>query len=528
MKTSCRLTDLAGRDTFTHHTASAVLSLIFTAIFLGAIPPLLAQADPVPPPLETVTHPPVAVVTVKAVDPYASEPGVTTVIDDGMFVISRSYYTNIDMRVYFRLGGTASNGIDYELPLATPNSVVIPKGRWAVQVPVRVKGDLVPEGVETVILRLEPIACIAIYPPPPECYQVGQPAEAVVYIRDSLHQERPPYVAIKEPKDGALFPYPTEVPISARTVDPDGYCWQAEFFAGTKSIGTSVVAFVVAPTNGTPVDFDFTWNNPPPGRHVLTVRATGSRGDTGVSAPVHIAVGQPITNRPPEVSVVAVDPLAVEGTNCWGWYTFTNRYADGVVQYTNVIAGSGETIWWYTNCGPKSATFVIRRAGPTNEPLQVFFNMRGVATNGVDYELIPSSVVIPAGSRRAEVLVVPKDDPVIEPPESVILELAPPPYANILPPPYAIVRPVRAGAVIVDSARPPMRPRLLPGHFFYLGATVPDGSWWRVERSKNLVDWETVCTNQVIQGQLHYVDPDAETEAMFFYRTLPAAPMQEE
>jgi len=53
---------------------------------------------------------------------------------------------------------------------------------------------------------------------------------------------------------------------------------------------------------------------------------------------------------------------------------------------------------------------------------------------------------------------VPKDDPVIENPETVLLKLMLPPTMTPLPPPYSIGYPASAGAVIVDSNRP--RPRL--------------------------------------------------------------------
>jgi hypothetical protein len=528
MKTSCWLKGVIGRATPGKLLEFLTGPLAVLALVLSGFS-AAAQDNWYPPPNDdSATRPPVAVVTVKAVDPYASEPCVTTVIDEGKFVISRSYYTNIDMTVYFKLGGTASNGVDYVIPTTrTPNSVVIPKGQWSVELPVRALADNLMEGVETVVLRIEPIVCIAIYPPPPGCYQIGQPAEAVVFIRDCPQVSRPPYVAIHEPKDGTFYQSPVDIPIVARTVDPEGYCWKAEFFAGSKSIGTSVVAFLVAPTNGTPVDFGFDWKNVPAGRHELMVRATSSRGVVGVSRLVRIAVGPIFTERVPEVSVTATEPLAIEGANCWGWPSFTNRYPEGAVQYTNIVASSGQTIWWFTNCGPKNATFTIRRTGPTNESLQVFFSLRGTAINGLDYEQVAESVVIPAGERRAQVLIVPKEDEVIEAPESVILELAPP-LVDVMPPPYVVARPARAGAIIVDSSMPYLRPGILPGRLFYLSRTAAEFNWLRIERSTNLVHWETIATNQVLQGSLHYLDPDSETADMLFYRAVPVEPPVED
>jgi hypothetical protein len=48
-----------------------------------------------------------------------------------------------------------------------------------------------------------------------------------------------------------------------------------------------------------------------------------------------------------------------------------------------------------------------------------------------------------------------------------------------------------------------------------------EGAWFRMERSTNMIHWEPVCTNQVVQGNLSFVDPDAETSDQGFYRAVP-------
>ena len=158
-------------------TAKATDNLGATAV---SAPPVDITVWPGPPPL-----PPV--VTIRATDPYASEPcGALTVIDPGKFTIYRNRGTNIDMLVYYTLGGTASNGLDY---VAISNAVVIPKGAWSADVLIKPRWDGLSEGTETVALRLEPAFCVAIWPPPPGCYLVGQPAEGpCLYPR--LHPEQ--------------------------------------------------------------------------------------------------------------------------------------------------------------------------------------------------------------------------------------------------------------------------------------------------------------------------------------------------
>ncbi len=469
----------------------------------------------------------VNVVTIRATDPYASEPcGTILSIDEGRFTVRRTLGTNVDLLVLYSIHGTARNGVDYVgrdgLPLS--GSVVIPQGAWSADIVIRPLWDDLLEGCESVVLRVEPKVCVALWPPPPECYLVGQPAEAAVFIKDCQPPDLPPQVRLVEPPNGALFQAPADIHIVADTVDPDGYVPHVEFYAGTNLIGEQTIFFFVAPSDGTPVTFDMTWTQVPAGRYALTARATDDAGIVGVSPPVYIAVvpefPPPITNRPPVVSIVATDPVAIEGTNCWGWPNLTNRWPLGSTNYWSLLPGSSLRLWWFTNCGPKSASFVVRRDGNTNSDLLVRYRIGGTAINGVDYEPLSGVVAIPAGARRAEILVVPKDDRVIEPIETVVLGLLPMPDASAWPPDYVVGTPSRAGAIIVDSNRPRPVTASLADRCFLLGADALDGAWFRIERSADLRNWSAICTNQAIQGAIHFVDPDAGGAATGFYRAV--------
>ena len=68
--------------------------------------------------------------------------------------------------------------------------------------------------------------------------------------------------------------------------------------------------------------------------------------------------------------------------------------------------------------------FVIDRTGDLSGDLLVRFNLRGTAINDTDYQTIFSQVVIPAGSSKVLVDVVPIDDSIVEGDESVSLVLA--------------------------------------------------------------------------------------------------------
>src|SRR6266436_5457248 len=73
--------------------------------------------------------------------------------------------------------------------------------------------------------------------------------------------------------------------------------------------------------------------------------------------------------------------------------------------------------------GPDPGRFEIRRSGPTNFGVMVFYRIGGTASNGVDYEGISSSVMIEQGSFTASIPVKPIDDTNVEGPETVILQI---------------------------------------------------------------------------------------------------------
>ena len=77
-----------------------------------------------------------------------------------------------------------------------------------------------------------------------------------------------------------------------------------------------------------------------------------------------------------------------------------------------------------SEAGPTNGLFRISRTGSTNDDLVVSYNISGTALNGVDYERLPGMVTIPAGETSAVVAVVPIDDDLIEPAETVNLALA--------------------------------------------------------------------------------------------------------
>ncbi|HTX22820.1 MAG TPA: Ig-like domain-containing protein [Candidatus Aquilonibacter sp.] len=568
----------------------------------------------------------VPIVTVQATQPVA------TVADPGVFTVFRAGDTNAALNVWYDLGGTASNGVDYAT--IPDHLMTIAAGTTSSTITITPLESVASSIAKTVVLTLTNSPMLN-----PVNYEIGSPNSAVVFIKSNGATNLPPVVNIIEPLDGSVFYTPTNIEILTKASDLDGNVTNVEFFAGATDLGpgtpvvldppgvggvvglvylfnwqnvppgnypltavatdnggastTSAVVNIsvlqgpppnqppvvrmVSPANGeaffapiniplyayandpdgsvtsveffdgtnslgfghsvpvaTPLTPDYiivggplpvppvfptnlfflTWSNAPIGLHVLTAEATDNGGASSTSAPVKIAVlpsPPPPTNRPPIVSIVATDPVAIEGTNCWIWPGESNATPTWAAWPTAVCR-------WFTNCGPKTATFTVRRCGDTNGDLTVPYDIGGTASNGVDYVALPGSVTIPAGEFRALITIVPIDDGPPDVNKTVILALEP---STNTPPDYALGFPRRAAAIIVDSDGPRPAAAVLPDKCFHLTATGPDAAWFCVQYSTDMVNWISVCTNQVVDGSIDFVDPDAAGSPSRFYRALP-------
>jgi hypothetical protein len=167
-----------------------------------------------------------------------------------------------------------------------------------------------------------------------------------------------------------------------------------------------------------------------------------------------------------------------------------------------------------------TATFVVSRAGATNDPLEILFRLGGTASNGVDYVAITSPLMIPAGQRSARIVIQPLDDNRPEPVETVMVRLLENDGAGVG---YVLGQPRRAAAIIVDNDHPrPASIRLKDGRF-NVCLLVNLDHCFRVETTRDFKLWTPVCTVPVNEGMVHYVDPDAPTGSQQFYRLVPAA-----
>ncbi len=470
-----------------------------------------------------VVSPQPATVNIIADDSAAAEPKVPAagtlppiILDTARFRVIRDGATNLPLTVFYRTGGTAINGLDYQL---LPGMIVIPAGAIEAVLEVVPLTDGLVEDRESVVVGLEAPICVTIYPPPPGCYLVGAFPKAEAFILDGPVVNRQPLVRITAPPVGSILRSPVNIPIFAYAYDLDGFVAGVDFWAGTNLIGAGVNS-----GRGSPVGllssntFSIVWSNVPPGTYPLTARATDNSGLSRISEPVLIKVlagSLPPTNRPVVVDVVASDPVAIEGTNCWVTRVPTNT----IPGWTNWVFDGVEGMA-VTNCGPKNAAFTIRRAGATNDPLVVNYALSGTATNGVDYATLPGSITIPAGARDAIIPVVPVDQSEFQKARTVILRIKPSASPLDLRG-YLVGVPASAAVSIVDSLRPRANASMTGDNCFQLMASGPDGAWFRVQYSTNLLNWISICTNQVVNGSIDFVDPDSGEHPHRFYRAVP-------
>ena len=339
----------------------------------------------------------------------------------------------------------------------------------------------------------------------------------------------PPVVRMIAPPNGSVFRAPVNIPLYAYAAEPAGSIATVEFFAGANSLGLGhPVTAVPPPLPPGPIQppilivvpsnyWGLVWSNAPLETNIaLTAQATDNSGVATVSAPVTISVlpsPPPATNWPPVINITATDPIAIEGTNDSVWPGETNSPPTWA-------AWPAAATQLFTNYGPKTATFTVHRWGETNDGLTVPYGIGGTASNGVEYVAIPGFVTIPSGNSTALVTIMPIDDGPPDITKTVILTLA---ASTNTPPDYLLGFPRQAAAIILDSSGPVPVASLLPDHCFQLVMPGPDAAWYSVEYSTNLANWTPLCTNQVVNGSISFVDPATQSDQARYYRAIPLA-----
>ncbi|MBW8863702.1 MAG: hypothetical protein JF609_02045 [Verrucomicrobia bacterium] len=326
-------------------------------------------------------------VTLTTTTPEISENG----IDTGQLVFTRNGSTAADLFVNYSASGTATAGVDYA---ALPGVVLIPAGQSSTTVPLTVIDDKNVETNETVIATITPNAA----------YTVGTPSSATILILDDdfMTVTISPTGDATEPSSAGRFTVKREGDLTAALI----------------------VNYNVGGTASNGVDY------------------------AALSGTVTIPAGAAST----DIVVTPIDDLLLEGDESVTIsITNTANYDVGTPGSATIFIRDNEkptvsvaaTVTPVSEQGDTTGQFTITRNSSTGD-LTVFLNINGTATIISDYLPIDNPVVIPDGSTSVTVDVIPRQDLILEPTETVILTL--PTNAN-----YNVASPASATVQITDD-----------------------------------------------------------------------------
>ena len=162
------------------------------------------------------------------VDIFATDPNATWSGDTATFTVFRHGNPTNALNVFYRILGTATNGVDYQM---ISNTVPIPSGATSNTVVITPINNGQTD-FRTVTLSL-------VYSPilPPVNYRIGFSSNATAFITPANRTNVPPVVRITSPPNGAVFRAPVNIPLFAYAADLDGFVAGVEFFADGSSLG---------------------------------------------------------------------------------------------------------------------------------------------------------------------------------------------------------------------------------------------------------------------------------------------------
>jgi len=326
-------------------------------------------------------------VTLEGTDPNGSESGP----DPAAFTFTRTGSTASALTVEYSVAGSAINGTDYNL---IESSITIPAGSASADLVVLPVDDAAFELPESVHITLVPGAA----------YTIGTPTPVVITIQDN---------------DAIVNISVSDGTASETGADP------GVFTISRMGPTTSALTVFYTASGSATHGADYS---------ALSGHVTIPAGSTSATITI-LPIDDTLFEGPESVTLnLAADPDYTIGLD-----QATVTIVDDELPAVTVVANGNAA-----EAGTIAATFTVARTGPTTSPLTVFYSISGAATNGVDYELLPGSVTIPAGSATATVAITPFDDDLFEDPELVVLSLSGRPD-------YVVVIPGLAGLTIVDD-----------------------------------------------------------------------------
>jgi hypothetical protein len=344
-------------------------------------------------------------VTVTATDANAAETG----LNPGVFTFTRTGATTNSLTVNFTLGGSATNGTDYQ---TITTSVSIGAGQASATVTVTPIDDTLSEGDETVVLTLASNAN----------YSVGTPGSATVTIADN----DVPQVSV-----AATDPNASETGNDTGT------------FTFTRTGSTALALPITFTISGTAINgTDYNTNLPTSvGSGTLTF-SVGQATATLTITPLADAIVEGS-----ETAIITVVDGADYDVGTPGNATVT--IADAATPVITVQATDASA----SEVGADPGTFTFTRTGSTALALPITFTIGGTAINGTDYNTnLPTSVgsgtlTFSAGQATATLTITPLADAIVEGSETAIITVVD--GAD-----YDVGTPGNATVTIADAATP--------------------------------------------------------------------------
>ncbi len=233
-----------------------------------------------PVPIVVGDTPAPVVLEIAATDDEARENGSGEGSNTARFLVRRvSGPKDVALTAFYLIQGTAQNGADY---VRLTGEATLRAGQESVEIVVRALPDRWTEPTETVALTLVPPPCIAIFPPPPQCYQVGEKSAAKAAILDADKggdENAAPVVKVVSPEPGSVFSEGDTIALAAEATDRDGTIARLDLLAGDKLLGSAKEG-----------SLKVAWREAGLGVHHITARAVDDQGAESTSRPVPIYV----------------------------------------------------------------------------------------------------------------------------------------------------------------------------------------------------------------------------------------------
>jgi hypothetical protein len=379
------------------------------------------------------------VVTVTASTPTANELGPTS----GAFTVSRTGSTANSLTVFYSITGTATSGVDY-VPLCagcvTSGNVFIPIGQSSATIAVTPVDDGLVEANETVTVTINTSTA----------YSIGTPRSATVSIvSDDASAVASQTVTFDFEEftatqfcgfGGSRFTSLTTTRASlVATVTRPGSVFDVCVTSGQAGFGARSLDPFAQATSNTPFVVNFSAQlsdilvdmgdfgqdadslrldafSGPDATGILLGTATASLPSVNCSFPC------PFDSRTLRVTAAGIRSIRMIGGSSGNPNSVI--YDNLVATFTPPVVTIANSTGKAAEGGP-NATITVTRTGSTAQPLTVNYTVGGTATPGSDYQTLPGSVTISAGQTTGTFTVVPIDDTLAEPDETVVLTLAP-------------------------------------------------------------------------------------------------------